>query len=497
MDKLSEIMKRKGESPSKEFCTNEYQLNQESRTGYKADGSPGTNFTPQYWSKIKFFPFGEGDWLKGVKQNPFHSIGYSKKFKIKWYLKLTTNPPYLGMSWNPDYRSEEYILYKIEGSEIIEQEPISFIIENFTDAEKQEWYACVDSVRNEFMSKNLYIINENGNFEKNENSWKDGKRNGKWTYWYNNGNKKKEIVYDSGNIINEWSFYYGFHANGEKETQGKYRKDINGNIIYDGKWIEWYENGQKNLEKNYKDGKQDGLENFWYENGQKKYEVNYKNEKLDGLYTSWYPSGKKNTKLIYNDGKLNGPYTLFHENDETKEEGTYKDGELDGKSISWYENGQKKSESNWEKGLLAGKMIQYLDTGQKEEVIFKNGKEDGKSTLWWDWEGQKKNRIGFFENGEKTGTWTYWSFDGKETWEITYKDGKKWEGKNVVHYLNHQKMYEGTYRNGRKDGLWILWYEDGNKWREKTFNEGNIVQEECFDENGSDVDCDLIEDVVF
>ena len=142
-------------------------------------------------------------------------------------------------------------------------------------------------------------------------------------------------------------------------------------------------------------------------------------------------------------------------------------------------------------------MIQYLDTGQKEEVIFKNGKEDGKSTLWWDWEGQKKNRIGFFENGEKTGTWTYWSFDGKETWEITYKDGKKWEGKNVVHYLNHQKMYEGTYRNGRKDGLWILWYEDGNKWREKTFNEGNIVQEECFDENGSDVDCDLIEDVVF
>ena len=105
MDKLSEIMKRKGESPSKEFCTNEYQLNQESRTGYKADGSPGTNFTPQYWSKINFFPFGEGDWLKGVKQNPFHSIGYSKKFKIKWYLKLTTNPPYLGMSWNPDYRS--------------------------------------------------------------------------------------------------------------------------------------------------------------------------------------------------------------------------------------------------------------------------------------------------------------------------------------------------------------------------------------------------------
>ena len=141
-------------------------------------------------------------------------------------------------------------------------------------------------------------------------------------------------------------------------------------------------------------------------------------------------------------------------------------------------------------------MIQYLDTGQKEEVIFKNGKEDGKSTLWHDWEGQKKNRIGFFENGERTGTWTYWSFAGKETWEITYKDGKKWEGKNVAHYLNHQKLYEGTYREGRKDGLWTLWYESGNKWREKTFNEGNIIKEECWDENENSVGCDNAEDII-
>ena len=50
----------------------------------------------------------------------------------------------------------------------------------------------------------------------------------------------------------------------------------------------------------------------------------------------------------------------------------------------------------------------YFDTGQKEEISYKNGIIDGESILWWDWEGKKKNRIGFFDNGEKTGLWTYW-----------------------------------------------------------------------------------------
>ena len=115
--------------------------------------------------------------------------------------------------------------------------------------------------------------------------------------------------------------------------------------------------------------------------------------------------------------------------------------------------------------------------------------------MWWDWEGQKKNRIGFFENGERTGTWTYWSFDGKESWEIIYKDGEKWKGKNIMFYSEKQKIMEGTYREGRKDGFWTLWYENGNKWMEKTFNEGNIIKETCWDENGNNIVCGKIDDI--
>jgi len=41
----------------------------------------------------------------------------------------------------------------------------------------------------------------------------------------------------------------------------------------------WHENGQKQAEVNYKDGKKNGLGTVWYENGQKKSEYNYKDGK--------------------------------------------------------------------------------------------------------------------------------------------------------------------------------------------------------------------------
>jgi len=41
----------------------------------------------------------------------------------------------------------------------------------------------------------------------------------------------------------------------------------------------WYENGQKKFEWNHKNGESHGLETGWYENGQKEYEWNWKDGK--------------------------------------------------------------------------------------------------------------------------------------------------------------------------------------------------------------------------
>lgn len=83
----------------------------------------------------------------------------------------------------------------------------------------------------------------------------------------------------------------------EKPFTGKHQFYVDGQLQVtrtfkdgkeDGLLTLWYKNGQKKTEFNFKDGKEDGLITLWYENGQKKLEGNVTDRKPDGLITSWY-----------------------------------------------------------------------------------------------------------------------------------------------------------------------------------------------------------------
>ena len=72
----------------------------------------------------------------------------------------------------------------------------------------------------------------------------------------------------------------------------------------DGLWTDWHENGQKMVEMIYKDGEVDGLFTMWHENGQKEEERTFKDGKpADGLHTQWHADGQKQREVIYKDGK--------------------------------------------------------------------------------------------------------------------------------------------------------------------------------------------------
>ena len=75
-------------------------------------------------------------------------------------------------------------------------------------------------------------------------------------------------------------------------------------IERDGLYTNWYENGQKRFELTYKDGIHNGLLTWWYDNGQKESEGIYKDNKLEGLSTHWYDNGQKSFEGTYEDGKL-------------------------------------------------------------------------------------------------------------------------------------------------------------------------------------------------
>ena len=121
---------------------------------------------------------------------------------------------------------------------------------------------------------------ENGQ-KSSEDNYKDGKGDGKWTTWYENGQK----------------WYEG------------YIKTINDTTaVWNGLKTQWYVNGQKEKEMTFKDEKEDGLRIEYYENGQKRLEGYFKDGKQDRFWTFWYENGKKWKEGTFKDGE-----TISHE----------------------------------------------------------------------------------------------------------------------------------------------------------------------------------------
>lgn len=104
----------------------------------------------------------------------------------------------------------------------------------------------------------IYASIENGR-KKSEIEVKEGKANGKATYFYDNGN-----VMETGTF-----------ANGEKN----------------GEWLRWDEAGKKIAQAFYVSGKKDGLWIVWDSKGTKRYEMNYAMGEKVGKWMMWDENG--------------------------------------------------------------------------------------------------------------------------------------------------------------------------------------------------------------
>lgn len=88
-----------------------------------------------------------------------------------------------------------------------------------------------------------------------------GKREGRWTYWYQSGQKRCEGNYSGGKKEGRWTYW---HRNGQKAEEGDYS---GGNK--EGQWTTWWEiNGQKLSEGFYGGGEKCGVWTEWDRDGQ-------------------------------------------------------------------------------------------------------------------------------------------------------------------------------------------------------------------------------------
>ena len=133
---------------------------------------------------------------------------------------------------------------------------------------------------------------------KKEWHFKDGKKDGLYRKWYDNGWLKLEQNYTDGKEEGLVRSYWGPHIStsvvdaetglivekyeergADKANQVReeyYTKDYDPHGLF----REWHRNGQLRGEYNYTDGKRDGLCRDWYKSGQLQYQGNYKDGKL-------------------------------------------------------------------------------------------------------------------------------------------------------------------------------------------------------------------------
>ena len=226
----------------------------------------------------------------------------------------------------------------------------------------------------------------------------------------------------------------------------------------DGLWKEWYENGQIKRERYFKDGVVDGLVTTWFQNGQKETESYSKDGRHDYRRgSSWYESGMKRSEYMNRDTSI-----VYYENGQIQRLNFHKDEDIHvDESIFYYENRQVRLEGNFNKlttdGLWTyydkkgnnykGNMVNIFMTKFKSTIDLMTSLQNGLINI------ENGNYIisdGVFFNVERTFSWKDGKFDGLFT---IHKNGqKRMEG------TINQRSGDQYGRVGK----WTIFNEDGS-----------------------------------
>ena len=90
----------------------------------------------------------------------------------------------------------------------------------------------------------------------------------------------------------------------------------------EGAWVRYHENGQLGYKENYKNGKLEGAEVWYWDNGQLRHKGNFKNGKKDGYWISYWGNDQLFYKGNYKNGKKEGVWVGGNEDGTVFKPGT-------------------------------------------------------------------------------------------------------------------------------------------------------------------------------
>ena len=331
--------------------------------------------------------------------------------------------------------------------------------------------------------------------------------------------------YDSnGNL-----FIYSYAIDGKNIDRGYYSdgklayiqelKIIKGQPpIPNGKYIEYYKNGQIKVQGNNKDGKRDGEFKAFLRNGKSAGSVFYKDGKIikstlvnsmrdnasfslttdinynlnsNEIITDEFPNGLLKQYFIYNKNRLlDGESREYYEEGDIKSISHFKNHIPDGVFISYYQNGNMEEKYTYVNGQANGECFSYYENGKLEERYFlKNGEIDGEAFAYYP--SGKLEVKDFFKDGKKEGESIFYHENGNIKQKSTFKNGKR-EGDLFIYFPSGKLRQTEKYINGKIEGEVIEYYESGTI-KEKAYFINDKQEKEHFfyDEKGNLIKTDI------
>ena len=190
---------------------------------------------------------------------------------------------------------------------------------------------------------------------------------GLWEEYYLTGKLKSKGEYRNGKKYGKWQYFF---TNGKLEQKGSY--DSNG--LATGEWNWFYENGNLLRREEFRKGIEDGdLEEYAFDGS-----LITKGEFFDGEKEGEWIYELNDHKEVgkYRYGQRNGHWVFSFPNGKKSFEGSFVEGNPEGKHKYYNERGNLIKEENYSYGLREGKWKWYDEYGfETSTIIYKDGKE--------------------------------------------------------------------------------------------------------------------------
>ncbi|WP_339004152.1 phosphatidylinositol-4-phosphate 5-kinase [Fusobacterium polymorphum] len=262
--------------------------------------------------------------------------------------------------------------------------------------------------------------------------------------------------------------------------EGKLTENLD--ILTNGKYTEYYKNGEIKIQGSYKEGMRNGEFKTFLKNGKSAGFIIYKDGKI--IKSTLVKTMKDNASfspISYANYDLDTSYSIGGVDFPNKLLKRYrmydKKGVLNGNSISYYEEGNIQSIFPYKNNLIEGLVIRYYENGNiKEEVNYKNDKMNGEAKSYD--ENGKLNGRTIFKDDIKLEEDVY---KENEILKNTFKNGElvKQDICTPNGTLKERRILNGDEME------YSTFYPNGNVKQKILAKDKTIIKEQIYARNGN------------